>query len=150
MPTGWMRPTCRTRAELMESQHRSMLERLRAGAFDPHIREQLGPGARGRRHGPARPTATAVSDEPGCAARPRPSAAPRECARSPAASFGRRRLHPAPGRVILDYLVENAQASAKASFRSVAARSRRAPERGLVRLYHVSKAYGPAAGHCAT
>lgn len=83
--------------ELMEDQHRAMLERLRSGELDGLVEERLGPGVfadRTRPAGPGRP--------PGASAPP--PAAP-EPAASPRGSSGERPLD----ELILDYLVESAR-----------------------------------------
>jgi hypothetical protein len=99
--------------ELMERQHRNVLERLRAGSFDDGIRARLGPvlGDRDPR-GATRPTATAPIDEVTDAPdRGAAAAAPPHAADGPAAPpFGQSVVSAKPlDEVILDYLVENAR-----------------------------------------
>jgi hypothetical protein len=98
--------------ELMETQHKAVLARLRKGAFDENIRERLGgvlDDADTRAS--TRPTATAPLEErteppvPRAAPPPPPSAAA-ETGRS----FGESVVSAKPlDEVILDYLVENAR-----------------------------------------
>ena len=94
--------------ELMESQHRNVLERLRAGAFDPNIRERLGPVLEDAdTRASTRPTATAPNDEVTA-----PPAAPAAAAAAdgPRLPFGESVVSGKPlDEVILDYLVENAR-----------------------------------------
>ena len=104
--------------ELMESQHKTVLARLRSGVFDPSISERLGavledPDARAS----TRPTAT-VSPEPepepetGTAppAVPPAAAAPAGAAAEALRPFGESVVTGRPlDEVILDYLVENAR-----------------------------------------
>ena len=97
--------------ELMESQHRSMLERLRSGAFDPNIRERLGPLLEDAdTQASTRPTATAPSDEQTAPPAPPPAAAPASAPEAPPRPFGESVVSTRPlDEVILDYLVENAR-----------------------------------------
>jgi hypothetical protein len=100
--------------ERMEAQHRAVLGRLRAGAFDETIRERLGavldePDARAS----TRPTETAPPGEttapPGPRGDTRPPAAP-EPPTDPARPFGEGIVSAKPlDEVILEYLVENAR-----------------------------------------
>src|SRR5262245_39098575 len=102
--------------ERMEAQHRAVLGRLRAGAFDEAIRERLGAvleDADGR--GSTRPTAPAPPAEPPAPptppaagpASPVPAAPP---AADPARPFGEGIVSAKPlDEVILEYLVENAR-----------------------------------------
>jgi hypothetical protein len=95
--------------ELMDTQHRAVLARLRKGAFDEAIRERLGPvmddGAS------TRPTATAPLEEqtePPFERNTTPP--PGEEAAEPARPFGESVVSAKPlDEVILDYLVENAR-----------------------------------------
>jgi hypothetical protein len=100
--------------ERMEAQHRAVLGRLRAGAFDETIRERLGavldePDARAS----TRPTETAPPGETTAPPGPRggtpPPAAP-EPPSDPARPFGEGIVSAKPlDEVILEYLVENAR-----------------------------------------
>ena len=95
--------------ELMESQHRAVLARLRSGDFDESIRERLGPLM--DESVAARPTDTAPLDERG-EPPPAPAAQPagEELPQEPARSFGESVVSAKPlDEVILDYLVENAR-----------------------------------------
>jgi hypothetical protein len=100
--------------ERMEAQHRAVLGRLRAGAFDEAIRERLGavldaPDARAS----TRPTETSPPGEttapPGPRGGTRPPVAP-EPPEDPARPFGEGIVSAKPlDEVILEYLVENAR-----------------------------------------
>lgn len=98
--------------ELMESQHRSVLERLRSGGFDPNIHKRLGPVLDDAdTRASTRPTATAPNDE--VTAPPAPqaaAAAPTSPPEGPLRPFGESVVSTRPlDEVILDYLVENAR-----------------------------------------
>jgi hypothetical protein len=97
--------------ELMESQHRSMLERLRSGGFDPNIRERLGPVLEDAdTRASTRPTATAVNDEQTAPPAAPPAAAPAGAPDAALRPFGESVVSGRPlDEVILDYLVENAR-----------------------------------------
>ena len=98
--------------ELMERQHRAVLERLRAGSFDDSIRERLGPVlGDGDTRGATRPTATAPVDEITDAPAPETAAPSADAAGGAAAPpFGQSVVSARPlDEVILDYLVENAR-----------------------------------------
>jgi len=96
--------------ELMESQHRAVLERLRSGGFDPTIRERLGPVLdEADTRASTRPTATA-SGEPTSPPTPPAAAAPASTPDGPLRPFGESVVSARPlDEVILDYLVENAR-----------------------------------------
>jgi hypothetical protein len=100
--------------ERMEAQHRTVLGRLRAGAFDEAIRERLGAVLEDADpRGATRPTTTAPLGE-GAAARPAARAeepsAPAPPAADPARPFGEGIVSAKPlDEVILEYLVENAR-----------------------------------------
>jgi len=97
--------------ERMEAQHRAVLGRLRAGAFDEAIRERLGRVLEdGDARAGTRPTATAPVEEV-TAPRAKPSEAPPVAAAAePARPFGEGIVSAKPlDEVILDYLVENAR-----------------------------------------
>ena len=84
---------------LIETQHKSMLRRLRAGDFDAVIAERLGPGAISTE------TPTPLPDEPSA---PSPAAAMPEPAA--ARSFGDGIVSQKPlDEVILDYLARKAR-----------------------------------------
>jgi hypothetical protein len=96
--------------ELMETQHRAVLARLRSGDFDDSIRERLGPVM--EEGAATRPTATAPLDErtepplARAAAPPPADDSPHEATRP----FGESVVSAKPlDEVILDYLVENAR-----------------------------------------
>jgi hypothetical protein len=97
--------------ELMESQHRSVLERLRAGAFDPNIRERLGAVLDDAdTRASTRPTATAPHDEVTAPPAAPAAVAPPSAPESPLRPFGESVVTGRPlDEVILDYLVENAR-----------------------------------------
>jgi hypothetical protein len=99
--------------ELMETQHRAVLARLRTGAFDDSIRERLGAVLDGAdTRASTRPTATAPLDEETAppAARVAAPAPVREEAPEAARPFGESVVSTKPlDEVILDYLVENAR-----------------------------------------
>jgi len=104
--------------ELMETQHRAVLTRLRSGDFDDNIRERLG-GVLDEADARAstRPTATAPLDETQprpLAAKPAPQVAqppqPPPDADEAGRPFGDSVVSAKPlDEVILDYLVENAR-----------------------------------------
>ena len=98
--------------ELMESQHRTVLERLRAGVFDPNIRERLGPVLDDAdTRASTRPTATASAplEEP-TSPPPAQAAAAASPSPDPLRPFGESVVSGRPlDEVILDYLVENAR-----------------------------------------
>jgi hypothetical protein len=95
--------------ELMESQHRAVLTKLRGGSFDDSIQERLGPVLEDARSS-TRPTATAPTEEP---TEPPPPVAPAPAESAEADSarpFGESVVSAKPlDEVILDYLVENAR-----------------------------------------
>ena len=97
--------------ELMESQHRNVLERLRAGAFDPSIRERLGPVLDDAdTRASTRPTATGANDEVTAPPSAEAAAAPADTPEGPRQPFGESVVSGKPlDEVILDYLVENAR-----------------------------------------
>ena len=97
--------------ELMESQHKSVLERLRAGAFDPNIRERLGPVLEDAdTRASTRPTASAPNDEVTAPPAVPAAAAPAGAPEGPRLAFGESVVSGKPlDEVILDYLVENAR-----------------------------------------
>jgi hypothetical protein len=99
--------------ELMETQHRAVLARLRTGAFDDSIRERLGEVLdEADRRASTRPTATAPLDEETAppAARAAAPAPVREAEPEAARPFGESVVSTKPlDEVILDYLVENAR-----------------------------------------
>ena len=97
--------------ELMESQHRSVLERLRSGVFDPKIRERLGPVLDdGDTRASTRPTATVPSDAVTAPPAPPAVAIPPSVPEGPLRPFGESVVSGRPlDEVILDYLVENAR-----------------------------------------
>ena len=97
--------------ELMESQHRSVLERLGSGAFDPNIRERLGPVLEDAdTRASTRPTATAPSDEETSPPPAPAAAAAASTPEGPLRPFGESVVSTRPlDEVILDYLVENAR-----------------------------------------
>ena len=101
---------------LMGSQHRTVLERLRSGVFDPNIRERLGPVLDDAdTRASTRPTATATAMAPNdeVTAPPAPqaaAAAPASPSEGPLRPFGESVVSTRPlDEVILDYLVENAR-----------------------------------------
>jgi hypothetical protein len=98
--------------ELMETQHKAVLARLRKGGFDDQIRERLGPVLKDSdRPSSTRPTEPAPLEEntePPAprAVSPAPAPQPPESARP----FGESVVSAKPlDEVILDYLVENAR-----------------------------------------
>jgi hypothetical protein len=100
--------------ELMESQHRAVLTKLRKGSFDDHIRERLGEvlAEEAEEHpSSTRPTATEPIEEPTEPPVQRPAAAPPPAgALDGARAFGESVVSAKPlDEVILDYLVENAR-----------------------------------------
>jgi hypothetical protein len=97
--------------ELMESQHRAVLERLRSGGFDPTIRERLGSVLDDAdTRASTRPTATASNGEPTAPPTPPAAAAPASTPDGPLRPFGESVVSARPlDEVILDYLVENAR-----------------------------------------
>jgi hypothetical protein len=97
--------------ELMESQHRAVLERLRTGGFDPNIRERLGPVLEDAdTRASTRPTATASNDELTAPPAAPAAAAPASTPDGPLRPFGESVVSTRPlDEVILDYLVENAR-----------------------------------------
>jgi hypothetical protein len=98
--------------ELMDTQHRAILARLRRGAFDDVIRERLGPVM--NEGASTRPTASATapleeSTEPPLEHNATPPPLD-ERAHEPARPFGESVVSAKPlDEVILDYLVENAR-----------------------------------------
>jgi hypothetical protein len=99
--------------ELMETQHRAVLSRLRNGAFDDSIRERLGAVLEEvDTRASTRPTATAPLDEETAPPEARAGAAPAPVheAGEAARPFGESVVSAKPlDEVILDYLVENAR-----------------------------------------
>jgi hypothetical protein len=100
--------------ELMETQHRAVLSRLRNGAFDDSIRERLGAVLEeADARASTRPTATAPLDEDTAPPGARAAAAPapdEEDEGEAARPFGESVVSAKPlDEVILDYLVENAR-----------------------------------------
>lgn len=101
--------------ELMESQHRAVLSRLRKGSFDGSIRERLGAVLDDAdTRASTRPTATAPIEDVTAPPTPPvavPVAAPVSSPRNEAARpFGESVVSAKPlDEVILDYLVENAR-----------------------------------------
>jgi hypothetical protein len=99
--------------ERMEAQHRTVLGRLRAGAFDETIRDRLGAVLEDADpRGSTRPTTTApLGAAPAPPpARPSGSPAPADPAADPARPFGEGIVSAKPlDEVILEYLVENAR-----------------------------------------
>ncbi len=96
--------------ELMESQHRAVLGKLRGGSFDGSIRERLGPVLEEDARSSTRPTSTSPTEEP--------TEPPTQLAAPPAEDeagestrpFGESVVSAKPlDEVILDYLVENAR-----------------------------------------
>jgi hypothetical protein len=91
--------------ELMEGQHRALLARLRAGAFDQAVRERLGVELDADPRSSARSTNTAPIE-----AIEAPPAPQRAAVSEPARPFGEGIVSAKPlDEVILDYLVENAR-----------------------------------------
>lgn len=100
--------------ELMETQHRAVLSRLRRGAFDDSIRERLGEVLEdGDARASTRPTATAPLEEETAPPEARAAAAlePLDDEEpEPTRPFGESVVSTKPlDEVILDYLVENAR-----------------------------------------
>jgi hypothetical protein len=94
--------------ERMEAQHRAVLGRLRAGAFDDAIRERLGAVLDEETRGSTRPTTTAPLGEATAPSAGSPRAA--APAADPARPFGEGIVSAKPlDEVILEYLVENAR-----------------------------------------
>jgi hypothetical protein len=97
--------------ERMEAQHRTVLGRLRSGAFDETIRERLGAVLDADPRGATRPTSPAPLGEATApsarAPEPLEASAP---APDPARPFGEGIVSAKPlDEVILEYLVENAR-----------------------------------------
>lgn len=99
--------------ELMQSQHRTVLARLRDGVFDPSISERLGSVLEDAdTRASTRPTATVSPDEVTAPPEARPAAAsePPAAPGEPMRPFGESVVSGRPlDEVILDYLVENAR-----------------------------------------
>jgi hypothetical protein len=95
--------------ELMDTQHRAVLARLRKGAFDETIRERLGPVM--EEGASTRPTATAPLEETTEPPLERNSTPPPVDDAAPEPRpFGESVVSAKPlDEVILDYLVENAR-----------------------------------------
>ena len=98
--------------ELMQSQHRTVLARLRGGVFDPSISERLGPVLEDAdTRASTRPTSTASPDEgTETPASPPAAAEPAGAQAEGLRPFGESVVSGRPlDEVILDYLVENAR-----------------------------------------
>jgi hypothetical protein len=99
--------------ERMETQHRKVLERLRAGGFDETIRDRLGPVFGDEANRGARPSDTTETGTGEATAPPPRSPVAAEApapAASPGRGFGEGIVSAKPlDEVILEYLVENAR-----------------------------------------